>query len=307
MEVILVKPRGFCAGVVRAIEVVERALEAHGIPVYVLHEIVHNRYVVENLQTRGAHFVEDLDEVPSGAVTIFSAHGVSTALVKHAERRNLKVIDATCPLVTKVHVLAQHYSRKGMEVIIIGHRGHPEVEGTRGCIDGPVHVLSDITDLESLRITDPDRLAYVTQTTLSIEDTREIIAAMKRRFPNIKGSDLTDICYATQNRQNAVRRLTEEIDVLLVVGARNSSNSNRLREVGEQRGLSAYLIEDADGIDPSWFTKSSRIGITAGASAPEVLVQDVLKRLRRYGVEKVEEMEGEHETMHFRLPKSEFL
>ncbi|NIA08306.1 MAG: 4-hydroxy-3-methylbut-2-enyl diphosphate reductase [Nitrospiraceae bacterium] len=307
MKVILVKPRGFCAGVVRAIKVVERALEAHTTPVYVLHEIVHNRYVVEDLQTRGAHFVEDLDEVPAGAVTIFSAHGVSNALVEHAEERNLKVIDATCPLVTKVHVLAQHYSRKGIEVIIIGHRGHPEVEGTRGCIDGPVHVLSDITDLESIQVIDPNRLAYVTQTTLSIEDTREIISVMKRHFPNIKGSDSTDICYATQNRQNAVRRVAKEVDVLLVVGARNSSNSNRLREVGEQNGLDAYLIEDADGIDPSWFTTSSRIGITAGASAPEILVQGVLKKLVKYGVKKVEEMEGEHETMHFSLPRSEFL
>ncbi len=307
MKVILIKPRGFCAGVVRAIKVVERALEAHSTPVYVLHEIVHNRYVVQDLQARGAHFVEDLDEIPSGAVTIFSAHGVSNALLEHARERDLKVIDATCPLVTKVHILAQCYSSKGMEVIIIGHRGHPEVEGTRGCIDGPVYVVSDIADLESLQVRDPDHLAYVTQTTLSIEDTREIIAAMKRRFPNINGSDSTDICYATQNRQNAVRKVADDIDILLVVGAKNSSNSNRLREVGEQNGLNAYLIEDADGIDPSWFTASSRIGITAGASAPEVLVQDVLKRLTKYGVEEIREIEGKHETMHFPLPRSEFL
>ncbi len=303
MQVILARPRGFCAGVVRAIKIVERALDKFGTPVYVLHEIVHNRHVVEDLKHQGALFVENLAEVPPGALTIFSAHGVSTAVVKQAEERNLRVIDATCPLVTKVHLQAQRYSQQGFEVIIIGHPGHPEVEGTRGRVQGPVHVVSNVGGVAALKIKDPDRLAYVTQTTLSIDDTREVIEALKKRF-TLQGPNLSDICYATQSRQNAVRQLAKKIDVLLVVGARNSSNSNRLREVGEQNGLSAYLIEDAEDLDPSWFSENPRVGITAGTSAPEAMAQGVLNRLRTYGVASVSEMAGDRETTHFRLPES---
>jgi len=307
MQVILAKPRGFCAGVVRAIETVDSALQIHGIPVYVLHEIVHNRHVVGDLRDRGARFVEDLEEVPLSAVTIFSAHGVSKAVVEQAKRRNLRAIDATCPLVTKVHLQARRYSRQGMEIIIIGHPGHPEVEGTRGRIDGKVHVLSSVTEVESLSVRNSNRLAYVTQTTLSMDDTRHVIDALKRRFPPIIGPDLKDICYATQSRQSAVRLLAQEIDVLLVVGARYSSNSNRLREAGAQNGLAAYLIEDGEEIDPAWFTNKARIGITAGASTPEILVQGVLDRLGDFGKLRVREMDGKQETMRFRLPKSTYL
>ncbi len=259
MQVMLARPRGFCAGVVRAIKIVERALEKYGIPIYVLHEIVHNRHVVEDLKNQGAVFVESLAEVPPGAVTIFSAHGVSTAVVKQGEKRELRVVNATCPLVTKVHLQAQRYSRQGFEVIIIGHPGHPEVEGTRGRVEGPVHVVSNIAGVTNIKVKDPGRLAYVTQTTLSIDDTHEVIEALKKRF-TIQGPHLSDICYATQSRQNAVRQLAKEIDVLLVVGARNSSNSNRLREVGEQNSLSAYLIEDAEDLDPSWFSENTQGG-----------------------------------------------
>jgi 4-hydroxy-3-methylbut-2-enyl diphosphate reductase len=268
-----------------------------------LHEIVHNRHVVEDLKNQGAVFVESLAEVPAGAVTIFSAHGVSTAVVRQAEKRELRVVDATCPLVTKVHLQAQRYSRQGYEVIIIGHPGHPEVEGTRGRAEGPVHVVSNIAGAANLKVKDPRRLAYVTQTTLSIDDTHEVIEALKKRF-TIEGPHLSDICYATQSRQNAVRQLAKKIDVLLVVGARNSSNSNRLREVGEQNGLSAYLIEDAGDLDPSWFSENLRVGITAGTSAPEASVQGVLVRLRTYGKVEVSEMAGDRETTHFRLPES---
>jgi len=303
MQVILAQPRGFCAGVVRAIEIVERGLQIYGTPVYVLHEIVHNRHVVENLRNQGALFIETLDEVQAGAVTIFSAHGVSTAVVELAKERNLKVIDATCPLVTKVHLQAQQYGRQGYEIIIIGHRGHPEVEGTRGRVEGLVHVVSSVAEVATLDVEDPDKLAYVTQTTLSIDDTREVIDALKRRF-TIHGPELSDICYATQSRQNAVRQLAKDIDLLLVVGARNSSNSNRLREVGERSGLQSRLIEDADDLDRAWFSKQTRVGITAGTSAPETKVQEVLERLRAYGASEVCEMEGERETMHFRLPES---
>ena len=303
MQVILARPRGFCAGVVRAIKIVERALEKYGTPVYVLHEIVHNRRVVEDLKNQGALFVENLVEVPPGAVTIFSAHGVSTAVVKHAEKRNLRVIDATCPLVTKVHLQAQRYSQQGFEVIIIGHPGHPEVEGTRGRVEGPVHVVSHVAEVAALKIKDPDRLAYVTQTTLSTDDTHEVIEALKKRF-TIQGPDLSDICYATQSRQNAVRQLAKRIDVLLVVGARNSSNSNRLREVGEQNGLPSHLIEDADDLNSAWFSENMRVGITAGTSAPEAMVQEVIDRLRGYGASSIREMEGVSETIHFRLSKS---
>jgi 4-hydroxy-3-methylbut-2-enyl diphosphate reductase len=303
MQVILAQPRGFCAGVVRAIEIVKRGLQIYGTPVFVLHEIVHNRHVVEDLKNQGALFIETLDEVPIGAVTVFSAHGVSTAVMREAEKRKLRVIDATCPLVTKVHLQAQRYSHEGFEVIIIGHRGHPEVEGTRGRVEGLVHVVSNVSEVATLEVKHPDKLAYVTQTTLSIDDTREVIDALKRRF-TLHGPELRDICYATQSRQNAVRQLAKDIDLLLVVGARNSSNSNRLREVGEQNGLQSHLIEDVENLDRAWFLKQTRIGITAGTSAPEAKVQEVLERLRVYGADEVREMEGERETMHFRLSES---
>ncbi len=306
MQVILAQPRGFCAGVVRAIKIVERALETYGTTVYVLHEIVHNHHVVEDLKNQGASFIERLDEVPKGSVTIFSAHGVSTAVVKEAEKRNLRVIDATCPLVTKVHLQAQRYSHQGFEVIIIGHPGHPEVEATRGWVEGAVYVLSRKNEVEKLIVKNPDRLAYVTQTTLSLDDTREVIDALKRRWHNIQGPELSDICYATQSRQNAVRRLAKDIDLLLVVGARNSSNSNRLREVGEQSGLPAYLIEDMNELNPEWFAQKTRVGITAGTSAPEAMVEKVLEKLHAYGVSIVSQMDGEPEKMIFRLPESLF-
>ena len=304
MQVILAQPRGFCAGVVRAIEIVERTLDVYKTPVYVLHEIVHNRHVVEKLKQNGALFIETLSEAPPNAVTIFSAHGVSPAVMKEAEKRKLHVVDATCPLVTKVHLQAQRYSRAGLEVIIIGHPGHPEVEGTRGWVEGPVYVLSRKGEVERLRVGNPKRLAYVTQTTLSLDDTREVIDALKRKWSNIQGPELSDICYATQSRQNTVRQIAKDVDLLLVVGARNSSNSNRLREVGEQSGLRAYLIEDIDDLNSAWFSEKTRVGITAGTSAPETMVQKVLERLRTYGVSTVGEMEGEPESMHFRLPDS---
>jgi 4-hydroxy-3-methylbut-2-enyl diphosphate reductase len=304
MQVILAQPRGFCAGVVRAIKVVERALQIYGTTVYVLHEIVHNHHVVEELRNQGALFIETLNEAPAGAVIIFSAHGVSTAVLKEAKKRNLEVIDATCPLVTKVHLQAQRYSHQGFEVIIIGHPGHPEVEGTRGWVEGPVYVLSMKEEVERLKVKNPNRLAYVTQTTLSLDDTREVIDALKNRYDNIEGPELSDICYATQSRQNAVRKLAKNVDLLLVVGARNSSNSNRLREVGEHSGMAAHLIEDIDDLDSAWFSEKTRVGITAGTSAPEEMVQRVLKRLHVYGVSMVNEMKGEPEKMIFRLPDS---
>jgi 4-hydroxy-3-methylbut-2-enyl diphosphate reductase len=302
MEVLLAQPRGFCAGVDRAIEIVKRALETYGSPVFVLHEIVHNRHVLEELSARGARFVDALDEVPEGAVTIFSAHGVAESIVRMAEERRLFVIDATCPLVTKVHMQAQAYRRDGREIVLIGHPGHPEVEGTRGRIDGKVYVLSTVEEVERLVVDDPTKLAYVTQTTLSVDDTREVIDALVRRFPKIKGPDLKDICYATQNRQNAVREMSESIDVLLVVGSPNSSNSNRLRELGSRKGKPAYLVDDPRDIDPAWFGRSSRIGVTAGASAPESLVQKVIARLRELGVATVTELQGEPENVVFSLP-----
>ena len=304
MQVVLAQPRGFCAGVVRAIEIVELALDIYGPPVYVFHEIVHNRHVVEDLQTRGAVFIEDLDAVPTGSVTIFSAHGVSTAVVDQAKQRKLQVIDATCPLVTKVHLQAQQYSRRGYETIIIGHIGHEEVEGTMGSVEGPVYVVSTTGDVAALTVKNPDKLAYVTQTTLSIDDTRDVIDALKQRFPTIQGPELDDICYATQNRQNAVRALADEVNLLLVVGARNSSNSNRLREVGEQHGVPAYLIQDETELDKSWFENVKKVGITSGASTPEVLVQRVLDKLRTFGVNVTRELDGIRETTTFRLPKS---
>ena len=302
MEARLANPRGFCAGVDRAIEIVERALERYGAPVYVLHEIVHNKHVLEDLRSRGTVFVKRLDEVPSGAVTIFSAHGVSDAVVAEGEARQLRVIDATCPLVTKVHVQAQRYAGDAREVVLIGHPGHPEVEGTRGRIDGKVHVLSTPEEVAALEIADPERLAYVTQTTLSVDDTREVIDALHAKYPAIKGPDLKDICYATQNRQNAVKQLVPEVDVLLVVGSANSSNSSRLRELGERSGVPAYLVDDPAQIEEGWFEGKARVGVTAGASAPEALVELVLGRLRELGVESTSELEGEPEEVVFQMP-----
>ncbi len=302
MEARLANPRGFCAGVDRAIEIVERALERYGAPVFVLHEIVHNKHVLEDLRSRGTVFVRSLAEVPSGSVTIFSAHGVSEAVVAEGKARDLRVIDATCPLVTKVHVQAQRYAGDAREVILIGHPGHPEVEGTRGRIPGTVHVLSTPEEVEALVVQDPEQLAYVTQTTLSVDDTREVIDALHARFPSIKGPDLKDICYATQNRQNAVKALVPEIDLLLVVGSANSSNSSRLRELGERSGVPSYLVDDPEQLEPSWFTDCRRVGVTAGASAPEALVNLVLARLTELGVESTSELEGEPEEVVFQMP-----
>lgn len=302
MKAQLANPRGFCAGVDRAIEIVEKALERYGAPVYVLHEIVHNRRVLEDLRSRGVHFVDELDDIPSGAVTIFSAHGVSDEVERVGRERALRVIDATCPLVTKVHDQARVYAQGDRELILIGHEGHPEVEGTRGRFPGTVHVLSTPEEVRTLEVSAPERLAYVTQTTLSIDDTREVIDALTERFPGIAGPDLKDICYATQNRQNAVRRLTDDVQLLIVVGSSNSSNSNRLRELGERAGVASYLVDDADQIDPSWLEGSPEVGVSAGASAPEELVREILERLRELGVEEVVESEGELETVVFKMP-----
>jgi 4-hydroxy-3-methylbut-2-enyl diphosphate reductase len=302
MEAKLANPRGFCAGVDRAIEIVERALELYGAPIYVLHEIVHNKHVLEDLSARGAVFVGSLSQVPEGAVAIFSAHGVSEAVVTQSAARKLRVIDATCPLVTKVHVQAMQYAAEGREVILIGHPGHPEVEGTRGRIPGKVHVLSTVEEVEVLVVGDPTRLAYVTQTTLSVDDTRAAIDALQRRFPLIRGPDVKDICYATQNRQNAVKRLAPEIDLLLVVGSKNSSNSTRLRELGERSGIAAHLIDGPGEIREEWLAGRKRIGVTAGASAPEVLVRAIVARLEELGVSSVHEMEGAPERVTFQLP-----
>ncbi len=302
MEAKLANPRGFCAGVDRAIEIVERALELYGAPIYVLHEIVHNKHVLEDLSARGAVFVQSLSQVPEGSVAIFSAHGVSEAVVNQSAARKLRVIDATCPLVTKVHVQAIQYAAEGREVILIGHPGHPEVEGTRGRIAGKVHVLSTVEEVDALVVGDPSRLAYVTQTTLSVDDTRGAIDALQRRFPLIRGPDVKDICYATQNRQNAVKRLAPEIDLLLVVGSKNSSNSTRLRELGERSGIRAHLIDGPGEIREEWLAGCERIGVTAGASAPEVLVRAICARLEELGVTSVREMEGAPERVIFQLP-----
>ena len=305
MEALLAQPRGFCAGVVRAIEIVERALEIHGRPVYVFHEIVHNRHVVERLRGQGAVFVEDIEAVPRGAVTVLSAHGVASRIVRRAQARRLRVIDAICPLVAKVHLQAQRYARQGRAVVLIGHAGHPEVEGTRGSVEGEVHVVATVAEIEALPFGPEAPLAYVTQTTLSLDDTRQLIAALERRFPGIEGPDLDDICYATQNRQAAVRSLAGEVDLVLVVGARNSSNSNRLREVAGQHGVPAYLVEEASEIDPAWLEGVGRVGVTAGASAPESLVQGVLARLATLGkLSAVRELAGPSENVSFRLPLS---
>jgi 4-hydroxy-3-methylbut-2-enyl diphosphate reductase len=283
---------------------VEQALQQFGSPIYVFHEIVHNPHVVKDLRQKGAVFVDDLDEVPTGAVTIFSAHGVATRVVRLAEEKQLEVIDATCPLVTKVHLQAQKYSNAGSEVIIIGHVGHEEVEGTMGSVPGQVHVVASPADVDCLTVIDPDKLAYVTQTTLSVDDTKDVIAALQSRFPNIQGPTTDDICYATQNRQNAVRQLCEQVDLLLVVGARNSSNSNRLREVGEQYATPAYLIQDETEIQSSWLDSIRKVGVTAGASTPEVLVDKVIARLNDFGASTVHTMDGVTEKTIFTLPRT---
>ena len=308
MDIVLANPRGFCAGVDRAIEIVNRALETLGAPIYVRHEVVHNRYVVEDLRGRGAVFVEELDEVPDGATVIFSAHGVSMAVREEAERRGLKVFDATCPLVTKVHLEVARHCRAGRDMILIGHRGHPEVEGTMGQWSregaaGRMLLVEDLADVVTVDVSQPDNLAYTTQTTLSVDDTREIIAALRARFPAIQGPKNDDICYATQNRQDAVRELSAKCDLVLVVGSPNSSNSNRLRELAEREGVAAYLIDGADEIDPAWVAGRKCIGVTAGASAPDVLVQGVLARLRELGATGVRELDGLPENMVFALPK----
>jgi len=302
MEVLLAQPRGFCAGVVRAIDVVEQALQRFGPPVHVFHEIVHNSHVVADLRSRGAVFVDDIDAVPPGAVTIFSAHGVADAIVVRARQRRLRVIDATCPLVAKVHLQAQRYARDGRSVIIIGHRGHDEVEGTLGTVDGNAHVVSDVGDVAGLPLPAAARTAYVTQTTLSVDDTRAVIDALEARFPTIAGPQLSDICYATQNRQNAVRALATEVDLVLVVGSRNSSNSCRLREVAQLCGVAAHLIEHSGEIDTRWLAGAERVGVTAGASTPEWLVREVCDRLLACGASAVHSLPGPHESAHFKLP-----
>jgi 4-hydroxy-3-methylbut-2-enyl diphosphate reductase len=302
IKVVLAQPRGFCAGVVRAIDIVERALKKYGAPVYVRHEIVHNKHVVERLKAKGARFVEELDEVPPNAVTVFSAHGVSKAVVNDAGARGLPVLDATCPLVTKVHNQGKRYVEKGRTVVLIGHAGHPEVEGTMGQIDAPVHLVQSEAEVETLPIPLDTPVAYITQTTLSVDDTKGIIAALQRRFSDIVGPDTRDICYATQNRQSAVRDLCQVADVILVVGAQNSSNSNRLREIGTESGIPSYLIADGSELDPDWVKDASVIGVTAGASAPEVLVEDVIEALRRLGPVDVTTLPGREENIQFRLP-----
>jgi 4-hydroxy-3-methylbut-2-enyl diphosphate reductase len=302
MRVVLAQPRGFCAGVERAIEIVERALKKYGPPIYVRHEIVHNRHVVEDLRTRGAVFVDELDEIPAGARTVFSAHGVAKRIEQLAAERDLPVIDATCPLVAKVHNEGRRYAAQGREIVLVGHAGHAEVEGTIGQVPGKVHLVQTVEDVTRLEVADPDKLAYITQTTLSVDDTRGIIAALTARFPSIVGPDVRDICYATQNRQQAVRELAEAVDMILVVGSRNSSNSNRLREIGEELGKPAYLIDDADALRPEWFAGIESVGLTAGASAPETLVQGVLAGLRRFGEIEISALAGVEENVRFRFP-----
>jgi 4-hydroxy-3-methylbut-2-enyl diphosphate reductase len=302
-EILLAQPRGFCAGVDRAIEIVERALQQFGAPIYVRHEIVHNAYVVNDLRTKGAIFIEDLDDVPPGNTLVFSAHGVSKAVREEAESRGLKVFDATCPLVTKVHVEVAKMRKQGAEIIMIGHAGHPEVEGTMGQAEEGMHLVETVEDVEKLQVANPDQLAYVSQTTLSVDDTAEIIAALKKRFPNIIEPKKGDICYATTNRQEAVKFLAPQVEVVVVVGSPNSSNSNRLREVAEKKGTPAYMVDNAAAIDPSWIAGKKRIGVTAGASAPEVLVQAVIDRLKELGAASVRALEGVEENVTFPLPK----
>jgi 4-hydroxy-3-methylbut-2-enyl diphosphate reductase len=302
LRVVLAQPRGFCAGVERAIEIVERALERFGPPVYVRHEIVHNQHVVQALQRKGARFVDEVDEIPAGAVTVFSAHGVAESVELAAGERRLRVIDAACPLVTKVHKEGQRYAANGLDVVLVGHAGHPEVEGTMGRIKGRVHLISTVEEVARIAPRDPERLAFVTQTTLSVDDTRDIIAALRARFPAIVGPDTRDICYATQNRQTAVRALAREVDLILVVGAQNSSNSNRLREIGEAAGTPSHLIDSAETLDLGWLTGIRALGITAGASAPELLVRELIGKLEQRFAVQVETLAGIEENVHFRLP-----
>ena len=303
-EILLAQPRGFCAGVERAVDIVERALQLYGAPIYVRHEIVHNRTVVADLRAKGVVFVEEIDEVPEGGITIFSAHGIPEKVEHAAARRALPVIDATCPLVTKVHIEARRYEREGFEIVMIGHHGHPEVEGTMGRVEKPMHLIGTPEEVARLDIRDPDQLAYVTQTTLSVDETRATIDALKARFPNIQGPELRDICYATQNRQNAVRDMSPQIDALLVIGAQNSSNSNRLRDLGEESGIPAFLINDETEIEPAKLTGKVRIGITAGASAPERIVQAVIARLQSLaeGQATLRLLDGIEEKVKFKLP-----
>jgi 4-hydroxy-3-methylbut-2-enyl diphosphate reductase len=302
MRVILAQPRGFCAGVVRAIEIVERALDKYQAPVYVRHEIVHNRHVVDNLKAKGAIFIDEIDQAPDGAHLVFSAHGVAKSVFTAAAARGLPVLDATCPLVSKVHTQAKRYVRHGRTMILIGHAGHPEVEGTIGQIDAPVHLISTVEDVAALDIPANRPLAYVTQTTLSVDDTKAVIEALKSRFTNIVGPDTTDICYATQHRQTAVRDMCKMAEVILVVGAKNSSNSNRLREIGLELGIPSYLIADASALDPAWLEGKEAVGLTAGASAPEELILEVIEALRKLGPLTVEPMDGVKEDIEFRLP-----
>jgi 4-hydroxy-3-methylbut-2-enyl diphosphate reductase len=307
MEVKLANPRGFCAGVDRAIDIVNRALEVFGAPIYVRHEVVHNKFVVEDLRARGAVFVDQLDEVPDDCIVIFSAHGVSQAVRREADRRGLKVFDATCPLVTKVHIEVARYSAEGRECVLIGHRGHPEVEGTMGQYDdragGAIYLVEDESQVAVLAVSKPDKLSYVTQTTLSMDDTARVIDALRERFPAIQGPRKDDICYATQNRQDAVKQLAASCDLMLVVGSPNSSNSNRLRELAERMGAEAYLLDGVEDIDPQWLQGKQRIGVTAGASAPEVLVQDVIEGLRKLGASAPIEVAGRPENVTFSLPR----
>jgi 4-hydroxy-3-methylbut-2-enyl diphosphate reductase len=306
MDIILANPRGFCAGVDRAIEIVERVLEFYGTPIYVRHEVVHNRFVVDSLKSRGAIFVDELDQVPTGSTVIFSAHGVSQNVRKDAERRRLRVFDATCPLVTKVHLEVARNCKNGYEVVLIGHRGHPEVEGTMGqcrTSDGRIHLVEEVSDVAALEVLTPSRVAYVTQTTLSVDDTAAIVSALKKRFPEIQGPKKSDICYATQNRQDAVKDLARRCDLVLVVGSPNSSNSNRLREIAEKEGATAYLIDGPEDIEKNWLANGPRAGLTAGASAPEVLVERVINQLRKWGAREVVEQSGIREQVVFALPK----
>ena len=303
MEILLANPRGFCAGVERAIEIVERALKLYGAPIYVRHEVVHNRYVVEDLRAKGAVFVDELDEVPAGGTVIFSAHGVPKAVRVEAERRGILVFDATCPLVTKVHVEVAKMRESGHEIVMIGHRGHPEVEGTTGQVKDGMHLVENIADVAGLEVANPRQLAYVTQTTLSVDDAASIVAELRARFPEIIGPKKDDICYATQNRQDAVKLLARQCDVVIVVGSPNSSNSNRLREVAQNLGVPAYLVDSAGQIDPAWIASRQHIGLSAGASAPEVLVRQVIERLEQLGATGVHELEGIPENVVFPLPK----
>lgn len=302
-EILLAQPRGFCAGVDRAIDIVERALVQFGAPIYVRHEIVHNAYVVDDLRKKGAIFIEELQDVPSGNTVVFSAHGVSKAVQAEAAERGLTVFDATCPLVTKVHVEVARMRREGREVIMIGHDGHPEVEGTMGQTEGGMYLVETVEDVKNLSVRNPDMLAYVTQTTLSVDDTAEVIAAIKSRFPNVAEPKKGDICYATTNRQEAVKFMAPQVEVVIVVGSPNSSNSNRLREVAEKNGAFSYMVDSASQIDPQWLEGKKRIGVTAGASAPEILVNDVIDRLKEYGASSVRVLNGVQESVVFPLPK----